>query len=280
MAENKDNTQTALPENTEVLMLFKFMGNKIDEFEVETPTADELALDLEHVVIPLPDHIKEEKQYIFGSYAEAAAAAVTAIDKMMYSKRLDLLRNIIADYSTETLRPYICCEKSENNFYYKANRKARQLLDELVSEYRRLFPDRTISEEFFDIPFCPPEAGWHLEMLSKGILDMAEVIFRESDLEADSLGYFANDYFFKIGENVEEKGGKKYCFTVERIAFEVIAMDIKDACEEYFHDYIVEGIVLGCVKVIVKRYVQELRNELYGKVYQMMGAVYSSECLK
>jgi len=256
----------------------KQIDSKLAGFKIDVPDRKELLFDSKYIDIQVPGFVYGEFQYEYSSYDRAKSAAKEAVDKAMYSQRKIIIQNIINNYSMDKLSPYVRFDASDKNFYYNANKKAEQVLKEILQEILLVKPDIAIPKELTSIQSSPDlKKDIWVKTITENLTDRAWCIIQDGmSGEYYSLSYYADDCDIDDMEVYAGKGlfgsdkyTKKYCYRRTKAAFDSIAKDIRDACNSYFNEDIVDFAVYGCVEHIVKEYAKLLQDELNQKANEL-----------
>lgn len=255
----------------------KYIDSQISDFQLSIPPIDKIKYDTKNVYIPTPYSPNGEYDYKYSSSKQAMNEVRKIIDREMYSKRSQLVQNVINDYRVEKLSGYMQYQETDDNFYYQSNKKAELILKNIIKEILAI-GNVTVSEDFGIIALRPNSREmWGMDIINDGILHRAESIISELTGEYYTLSSYV-DYadwddmdVYEIGTGMfgRDREVTKYCYKDVSKAYDEIAKDIVSALGWGFDEKVVEFAYEG-IENITKKYQEKLIEELKYKADKLL----------
>ncbi len=249
--------------------LLKKLDQRIEQFSLAVPEREELEYDTDKANISIPYGISGEHQYKYSSYNKAKAALRAGLNQALFSRRKELVQEVISQYQSEVLYDYIEYKETKNNFYYNANKKAQNVLEQMIVDVKSCNPD--IKNLNLTIQTRPNKRELsEIEELSEYILYTANPIVNDLSDSVYSLDSYVDYADIDEMDTYEEgfrgrmKEVTKYCFTDTYKALEEMKKDIQSTLKWNFSEKTVE-LAYDSVKLIVRDYGKMLKRELEEK---------------
>lgn len=260
--------------------LFDEVYDALDRFKLPLPPKEALKMNKEEINIPIPI-ARGESQYIYNSSSKAMSAAKDEIDRLMYSQRANIVKNILIEYKTKVILKYFST-KRQGNYFDKALEEANKKMKEIVAKLQLSYPNVKIPDEFAVISVEKDKAyEYNLEYWDDYIQNYSAHVLNGLSDSVYSLKSYAG---YCDWDDTEECAGTglfgstkyvtKYCYKDTESAFKEMANDLKGEIYYYISGELqerIKGLYEG-LEAYNQRISQNMREQIR-KIQEMLPEV-------
>lgn len=235
-------------ENKTKKELFNEINDVLNQFKLPLPSKEELKIDKEKINIPIP-FSRGEYQYIYNSSSKAMAAAKNEIDRLMYSQRANIVKNVLIEYKTDVILKYFST-KRQGNYFDKSLEKANEKMQEIAAKLQLSYPNIKIPNEYTVISVKKDKSyEYNLEYWDSYIQDYASHVLNGLSDSVYSLNSYTDycdwddsEEYAGTGLFGKDKYVTKYCYKDTQSAFKEMAKDLKGEIYYYISGELQERI--------------------------------------
>ena len=222
--------------------------------------------------------VPEEGRYEYRSERQAENAAYNAVEKYLYSKREQMVKDVLHAYKRDKALPYLSYEEVESNFFFNANNKAKSVLEKVAADVCASNPSLKIDAKYTSLNTRPDFRHNKMEYV-KLQMDLFEQMTDTIIHRADEMGslssyaeYCDTDYtemYVGTSRFGRDKYEDKYKFYNCSDAGKEIAKDLVWAINFDFEDSYAD-LVYRCIEDVRTEYETQLKGDMQKKIDAML----------